>query len=543
MSRVLRATTSVALVLGAAIVFAPAASAVSPDSCVYDSPTKIVSVIFPAGANQSRTVSREPNGNKIYYNGSPCGTATVNNTNTIYVITGDGAQSLTIDLSDGPFAPGATGESGGKSEIEFEVDLGAGTDSITVNGGNGADAIRFDGKTKVELNGDADSDVHLLGTEGRSAYGNGGNDHLLATSATPDVSLLGGNGSDTLVGGGGEDDLEGGGDNDVIVGNAGGDAVYGGGGADDSRGGDQGDYFYGGGGNDVFNGGAGNDYFYAESGADGADRFFGGSGSYDDMSYYSRSTKVVADLDGVADDGAVGEHDLVGKDVEELEGGDANDVLTGSGGDNYLDGNGGADLLKGGDGDDNLYGDDGNDTLRGGDGEDGLTGAQDNDVLYGDAGDDGLYSDNTLDGDDDFHGGTGIDSLYYYGRSASVWIRIGGTNEGGIGEADTIRSDVENGTGGSAGDVMTGTGADNGFYGNGGADTIDGDAGSDYLNAGAGNDVVTGGDGYDYVYGGDDNDTLHLTDGGTDYADCGLGTDVASDHDVYDTTLNGCETT
>ena len=542
MRRVFRAGVSSALAVSVAVVVAPTASAIS-DTCLYDAPTKLVSVLFPGGANVSRTVTREPSGNKIYYNGSPCQTATVGNTKKIYVITGDGGQNLTIDLSNGAFGPGAGTESSGMSEIEWEVDLGAGTDTIIVQGGSGPETIGFVAKTGVKLNGDPDTDVHLLNTEYRYAYAGGGNDHVSASSTTPDVVFYGQNGNDTLVGGIGDDDLEGGGDNDTIRGNDGGDGLYGGSGADSATGGDGSDTFYAGSGDDDFSGGSGSDTFYSESGPDGADRFSGGPGLYDEMSYYQRSTRVIADLDGAADDGAAGEHDRIGKDVEELEGGDGNDTLTGSAGDNSLTGNSGVDVLKAGDGDDNLTGSDGNDDLHGGAGDDGISGGQQDDTIDGDAGNDTLYADNVADGNDDFHGGTGTDWIYYYNRSSSVWIRIGGTNEGGIGEADTIRADIENATGGSASDIITGTNDDNNLYGNGGADTIDAGPGVDYINAGAGNDILTGGDGTDYVYGFDDNDTLHLNDGGTDYAYCGLGTDTASDHDAYDTTLQDCETT
>src|SRR6478736_215673 len=129
MSRTFRVLVSVTLITGAAFVLAPPASAIS-DTCLYDGPTKIVTVVFPGTINVSRTVSREHNGNKIYYNGSPCQTATVKNTKTIYAITGAGSQTLDIDLSNGQLAPGAGAESKGASEIEWAVDVGDGTDTI-----------------------------------------------------------------------------------------------------------------------------------------------------------------------------------------------------------------------------------------------------------------------------------------------------------------------------------------------------------------------------------------------------------------------------
>jgi Ca2+-binding RTX toxin-like protein len=543
MSRTLRAAVSIALVVGAAFVLAPPASAIS-DTCLYDAPTKIVTVVFPGTVNVNRTVSREHNGNKIYYNGSPCSTATVTNTKTIYVITGAGSQSLTIDLSNGQFAPGAGAESTGKSEIEWQVDLGDGTDAITVDGGNEPDTIHFDGATKLLLNGDADSDVHLLNTETRYVFAGGGNDHVSASASTPRVTFYGESGNDTLTGGVGYDDLEGGADADTLNGNDGSDGLYGGSGADHANGGDGGDTFYGGSGNDVFSGGFGNDTFYSESSAnDGADRFAGGPGLYDEMSYYQRSTGVKANLDGVANDGATGEHDLIGKDVEELDGSSAKDVLTGNTSDNYLFGQGGNDVLNAGAGDDTLYGYAGNDKMHGNDGNDTLYGNIGDDTMYGDGGEDGFYADSTNDGNDFMYGGTGQDQVSYSSRSVQVWVRLGGVNEGQAGESDKISGDIETGYGGSSGDIMSGTNAVNNLYGNGGNDTISGGNGADYLNGGTGNDDLTGGDGTDYIYGYDDNDTIHLTDGGTDYTYCGNGVDVASDRDTYDTTLQDCETT
>ena len=133
MSRTFRVAVSVALVLGAAVIVGvPPASAIS-DLCVYDGTTKIATVVFPVAANQNRTVSR--GGAAIQYNAAPCGAATVTNTKRIDVFGGDGAQNLTIDLSNGPFAPGAGHETSGLSEIEWQVDLGNGTDGLTVVNG------------------------------------------------------------------------------------------------------------------------------------------------------------------------------------------------------------------------------------------------------------------------------------------------------------------------------------------------------------------------------------------------------------------------
>ena len=115
------------------------------------------------------------------------------------------------------------------------------------------------------------------------------------------------------------------------------------------------------------------------------------------------------------------------------EGGDGDDILTGSVGSDTLVGGAGDDLLKGNRGIDNLDGGEGNDTLDGGMGDDVLYGGEGNDVLDGDQQDDFL--------------------------------------DGGAGD-DVLR-------------------------GGAGSDTLDGGAGDDVLDGGARSDVLTGGDGED----------------------------------------------
>ena len=90
------------------------------------------------------------------------------------------------------------------------------------------------------------------------------------------------------------------------------------------------------------------------------------------------------------------------------EGGDGDDILTGSVG---------SDTLVGGAGDDILGSGRGADTLDGGEGNDALNGGMGDDVLYGGEGDDVLFGkqqDDTLDGgagDDTLDGGAGSDVL------------------------------------------------------------------------------------------------------------------------------------
>ena len=129
------------------------------------------------------------------------------------------------------------------------------------------------------------------------------------------------------------------------------------------------------------------------------------------------------------------------------EGGDGDDILTGSVGSDTLVGGAGDDLLKGNRGIDNLDGGEGNDTLDGGMGDDVLYGGEGNDVLDGDQQDDFLDGGA---GDDVLRGGAGTDTL------------VGG-------EGDDVLD------GGARSDVLTGGGGQDTFvqdFSKGGADTI-----------------------------------------------------------------------
>ena len=116
----------------------------------------------------------------------------------------------------------------------------------------------------------------------------------------------------------------------------------------------------GGAGRDRLGGNAADNLF---DGGAGGDRFTGGAG-YDLVSYASRSAPVTADADGAsADDGVPGEGDTIGADIEDLEGGAGNDVLTGNAAENFLYGGPGADRMDGAGGADELYGEAGGDKL------------------------------------------------------------------------------------------------------------------------------------------------------------------------------------
>jgi Ca2+-binding RTX toxin-like protein len=156
-----------------------------------------------------------------------------------------------------------------------------------------------------------------------------------------------------------------------------------------------------------------------------------------------------------------------------------------------------AATVTGGAGDDVLVGGDGSDTLNGGTDADRLEGGGGNDTLNGETGDDSL--DGGL-GNDVLNGHAGVDLADYSSRGAAVTISIDGTaNDGAAGEADNVRTDVENATGGSGNDTLLGGAPANLLSGGPGHDSIDGEAANDTLDGGDGDDALAGGTGTDIV--------------------------------------------
>ena len=230
----------------------------------------------------------------------------------------------------------------------------------------------------------------------------------------PNGPVLKGNiGDDYLAGGNGASGpnsfgtfLNGGAGNDWLEGSAWSDNLSGGPGNDTERGNDS---------DDVFDEG---------STPNGADEIWGNGsccgpgGARDTIDYGSRWTSVQVDLDDSADDGdpATSEGDNIHSDVEVIEGGHRDDVLTGNAADNIIRGNFFSDQIDGGPGDDILYGDfstpcscGGYDTVDGGDGDDIILGEFGDDTLFGGNGDDVI----TGGGEDDaMDGGDGSDILH-----------------------------------------------------------------------------------------------------------------------------------
>jgi Ca2+-binding RTX toxin-like protein len=196
------------------------------------------------------------------------------NTDTIEVLL-DPAGFADLLLGGGPFAPGATAEPEGDSEIEVEF---VGDDIfIAVRGTGLADQFEWrpgpDRHLGLNLNpsvaGDQDVDVTVAGDlAALNAVGRGGDDSILSA---PDALLpndgvfsTGGSGDDRLEAprdGGGL--LQGGPGDDLLIGGMRGDLLEGGGGKDQISGAGGNDRIEPGSGRDVIRAGSGHDHIEA----------------------------------------------------------------------------------------------------------------------------------------------------------------------------------------------------------------------------------------------------------------------------------------
>ncbi|MDQ2649326.1 MAG: hypothetical protein M3Z03_07215 [Actinomycetota bacterium] len=153
-------------------------------------------------------------------------------------------------------------------------------------------------------------------------------------------------------------------------------------------------------------GGAGGDELY---GGYGADDISGGAGS-DSLTYVLQygapgAPTVAVLLDDEANDGRIGEGDLVRTDIEAVVGGAGDDYLWAK----SLPVRSAGVYLAGADGIDQIVGGDGADFLVGGPGNDQIVGMGGNDVLYGNGGDDFLFG---MDGNDELYGEGGVDGAW-----------------------------------------------------------------------------------------------------------------------------------
>ncbi len=460
-------------------------------TCTWTSASGLMTV-DAGGAAQAIIIGRRAVDSAILVNGATCGTpaATASTLKRLVVNGGSGdsaAQVLIIDYLNGLFAPGTSAARG------LTVDLAGGTDSLRIRGTTGADTFTF-GANGFAINTDLNRDIDVSNVEGFSLSMAAGADVYTGQAGkgttgafTGTISVFGGSGADTLTGGDGVDTINGGDDADTITGSAGAD---------------------------VLNGDAGDDTITQGASPDGADTIScGASTSGDTVSYALRGSSSDTTVEEVSV--------TVGTPV------DGSDALQPNDGDidtaeaDDIDST--CEKIVGGMGDDILVGDDNVNTLSGGPGADTLTGCLGADVLNGEAGDDSfdeasyeyvnpddqdltLAVTQTVTGGDTFNGGAGTDTVDYSERTLALAVTMDGvTADDGqdvADEGDNVKVDVENVTGGTAGDTITGNLLANVLAGGAGVDVLNGGAGDDTFyegDAANGGDTFNGGDGTDTV--------------------------------------------
>jgi len=540
-------------IVAAGVVAAVPVVAHAAVECTFANGTKTATVSLGNDDYQDRVwIGRQPSSNKLgYYTNAigewrGCDGASVTNTDKFKVAGGDLSDEVIVNLEYGALGPGATQETRGVSEIEVVLNLGSGTNHVTLLGGDGNNRLGFTRATSGFFNGDADADISIDDAEVFLLDGGAGDD-FLDGRGVPEIEiwaregddrLFGGEGRDRLYGDDGEDSGDG---NDQLSGGGGADYLFGDRGADVLNGGGGDDNLNGALGSDRLIGGGGDDDFTCSSVNDGADTIDGGPGN-EWYGCWSRTAKVSISLDGKANDGLNGENDNVKGSVENIAGGSGNDVLIGSNADNQINGEAGHDTIKGLGGDDYLRGQDGDDDLSGGDGDDDFYNQVGLDKYLGGNGDDTMYDDSVNDGRDVFSGGEGYDSLSFYERTDPLTIDVtdpGGDGGAGGSENDDVQSDFEYLEGGEGADIIYGSSKGERIDGRLGDDELYGRGGADSLNGEGNNDTLEGGEGWDDLDGSSGTDTFNAIDGGQDDIYCGgdAGNTVFSD--VFDN-VSGC---
>ncbi len=438
------------------------------------------------------------------------------------------------------------------------LDGGSGNDALS--GGNGDDVLTG-GKGNNVLDGGDGNDILKGGTGNDAMIGGAGidtvdfSDQTLAVVIDLALNKATGTGSgkdnlssiEIAIGGSGDDTINGAGNDDTLIGNGGIDHLNGAGGNDALSAGAGNDVLSGGDGDDTLNGGADNDAINGGNGIDTAD--FSGDGAGVNASL---ATNTATGTQSGSD---------TFSSIENISGGNGDDGLTGDSNANFLNGGSGNDAIDGGAGNDTMLGGNdndlllagaGDDTMDGGDGTDSvdfsaitvavtanlaagtasssatgndtlshienLSGGSANDTLTGDADDNTLAGNSGNDtliggaGNDLLSGGAGIDTADFSGDTLGVVASLTTKKATGAASGTDTLSKIENLTGGS------------------GNDTLTGDANANVLSGGAGNDVLNGtqDSAGDTLLGGDGDDTLVGTNsGGIDILDGGNGIDTA----------------
>ncbi len=373
-------------------------------TCTFDPNTGTVGIGVADG--ETAEISRADAA--ITLNGTACDVATITNTDTIHVEAVGTPLEISIDLSNGDFAPGLTPDPGDSPEIEFTMNLPAGTPTLRVVGGAGDDHIAY-GTGGINLNAaedPGDADVTFTGTPAVVLEGNAGDDLLSVagsdgTGASTLGTLEGGDGSDVHLGGTGGSTFDGGPGTDTVDYAAGtqltfaslttGIVNHGGGGVDELLGLEN---LFGSPGADAINGnaetnelrgGPGDDVVV---GAGGDDTLAGGDG-IDTLAFGAVEDGVQVDLRsgtslGEGTDSLSGFENVIGTSkADTIDADHGPSLVVGGPGSDEIFGHDGTDVLQGGPGNDQLFGGKGSDALNAGPGRDQLDGGQGDDACRG----------------------------------------------------------------------------------------------------------------------------------------------------------------
>ncbi|GIW76740.1 MAG: hypothetical protein KatS3mg104_1803 [Phycisphaerae bacterium] len=264
----------------------------------------------PTFAFNPRIEVYSPSGARIAVNGGdPTGTSV-----SVQGLTESGTYTIVASDDDGnaggPYDLTLTGSIRPVGSFTSVIKTGS---LLRVTGTTGKDVIGVDlvnGRIRVGTKADGILATFAASTISRISVDAGsGNDKVtVETTVTKPTSLAGAAGRDVLLGGSGNDYLAGGSGNDKLVGRLG---------------------------NDTLDGGSGIDLVeYTDRG---------------------RGEGVVASLDGLANDGGPSEVDWILDNVENLLGGNGDDLLSGNAGPNIIAGGRGADTISGGNGDDLIF--------------------------------------------------------------------------------------------------------------------------------------------------------------------------------------------
>ncbi len=291
---------TMAAVVGLSMAWGAVPAAADTAACSYDPGTLTVSVTVKDTDALPTSVSAS--GASILAGASPCGSATVTNTDSILVGAAQPKDDERVHITH-DFTPGFTDEPGGSDEIEIVVDLRSGTGDVL--------GIAFAADTAPRAYVVGGSQINLNAAEGD------GVDADVTLDGVEEIVLSGALGDDLLSGAGGAGTPEKPTGIDLRI-----DGL---------------------GGNDVLIGGDGFDHLV---GSDGDD--------------------VLVNPDGTADGGQGKDRIAAGPgDDTAVEGGLGNDRLKGQRGDDRLSGGSGKDVLAGGPGFDICIGGPGDDTFRG----------------------------------------------------------------------------------------------------------------------------------------------------------------------------------